>query len=169
MARHFRLVPEGVEVRFTPGEARLLSDLPQVLAGLGDEAEDPGAARLNPPVYLGDPEADAEWRRLAGSELNSARRADRSAFEMVVDAVLEQVGDDRDLAEEEPESVVISEEEAGAFLRVVNEVRLVLGARWGIDGPDDFEHLRPEAGEVLSYLGWLVTEIAEVLGAALDR
>jgi len=168
MARHFRLVPEGVEVRFTPGEARLLADLPHVLAGLGAEAEDPGAARLNPPVYLGDPEADAEWRRLAGSELNSARRADRSAFEMVVDAVLEHV-DDRDPAEEEPESVVISEEEAGAFLRVVNEVRLVLGARWGIDGPDDFEHLRPEAGEVLSYLGWLVTEIAEVLGAALDR
>lgn len=169
MARHFDLVPEGVEVRFTAGEARLLSDLPQVLAGLGDEAEDPGAARLNPPVYLGDPEADAEWRRLAGSELSSARRTDRSAFEMVVDAVLEQAGDVPDPADEEPGPVVISEEEAGAFLRVVNEVRLVLGARWGIDGPDDFEHLRPEAGEVLSYLGWLVAELAEVLGAALDR
>ncbi len=167
MAHHFNLVRDGIEARFTPGEARFLADLPQVLGSLGDAADDPGAARLNPPVYLGDPDAEAEWRRFAGAELSTARRADRSAFELVVEELLAGEGDPDD--EVEPRPVVISTEEAAAFLRVVNEVRLVLGARWGIDGPDDYERLRPEAEEVLSYLGWLVTEAAEVLGAGLDR
>lgn len=161
MDRYFRLVDDGVEATFASHEVAFLADLPRVLAGLGDPGDDPGAARLNPPVYLGDPESDEEWRRFAGGELDSARRADRSAFEMVVEALAEQEAD--------PAVVVISDEEAGAVMRVANEVRLVLGARWKIDGPDDYDRLRPEAGAVLAFLGWVVSELAGVLGQALDR
>jgi hypothetical protein len=161
MDRYFRLVDNGVEATFASHEVAFLSDLPRVLARLGDPGDDPGAARLNPPVYLGDPESEEEWRRFAGGELEASRRADRSAFEMVVDALAEQDAD--------PAAVVISDEEAGAFMRVANEVRLVLGARWGIDGPDDYDRLRSEAGAVLGFLGWVVSEMAEVLGQALDR
>lgn len=160
MGHYFRLVPTGVEVDFSLEEAAFLSDLPRVLADLGETADDPGAARLNPPAYLGDPEAEAEWRRFAGGELDAARRADRSSFETVMAAVAE--ADD-----EAP--VVMSLEEAGAFMRVANEVRLVLGARWGIDVPEDFDDLRPEASAVLSFLGWIVEELAAVLASALDR
>lgn len=161
MDHYFRLVDDGVEATFASHEVAFLADLPRVLANLGDPDEDPGAARLNPPVYLGDPESDKEWRRFAGGELDASRRADRSAFEMVVDALTQQDGD--------PATVVISDEEAGAFMRVANEVRLILGARWGIDGPEDYDRLRPEAGAVLAFLGWVVSEIAGVLGQALDQ
>lgn len=160
MGHYFRLVPAGVEVRFSPEETAFLSDLPSVLARLGEAAEDPGAARLNPPAYLGDPEAETEWRRFAGGELEAARRADRSSFETVM-AAMAEAGD--------AAPVVMSLEEAGAFMRVANEVRLVLGARWGIDVPEDFDDLRPEASAVLSFLGWIVEELAVVLGSALDR
>lgn len=161
MGHYFRLVDDGVEATFASHEVAFLADLPRVLADLGDPGDDPGAARLNPPVYLGDPDSEEEWRRFAGGELDASRRADRSAFETVVDALAEQDAD--------PATFVISDEEAGAFMRVANEVRLVLGARWGIDGPDDYDRLRSEAGAVLGFLGWVVSELAEVLGQALDR
>ena len=125
---HFAVVPEGVQLRLTDIEVTFLTDLPRLLAGLGTAESDPAAARLAPPVYLGDPEADAEWRRLAGTELEASRRADRSAFESVLEAVSdslpESAASDR---EESVGSAVISRAEADAVLRVVNEARLVLG------------------------------------------
>lgn len=159
MAGHFRLVPDGVEVDFAPEESVFLGDVLSVLGRMGDPDEDPGAARLEPPVYLDDPEADEEWRRLAGTELSAARRADRSAFEMVLEAVDDAASGDG--------TVVISPAEAEAMLRVLNEVRLVLAARWGVDTSDAYERLRPEASDVLSFLGWLVSELAIVLGGGL--
>ncbi len=167
---HFAVVPEGVQLRLTDIEVTFLTDLPRLLAGLGTAESDPAAARLAPPVYLGDPEADAEWRRLAGTELEASRRADRSAFESVLEAVSdslpESAASDR---EESVGSAVISRAEADAVLRVVNEARLVLGARWGIETAGDYDDLRPEASEVLSFLGWLVSDLAEVLEESLGR
>ncbi|MFP3915019.1 MAG: DUF2017 family protein [Actinomycetota bacterium] len=160
MPEHFRLVPEGVEVSLTPEEALVLGDVLTVLARMGDSSDDPGAARLHPPVYLDDPEADAEWRRLAGTELSAARRADRSAVEMVLEAT--------ETAHGSGEDPVISTGEAEALLRVLNDVRLVLAARWGVDSPDAYDRLRPEAADVLSFLGWLVSELAIVLGGGLS-
>jgi hypothetical protein len=167
---HFAVVPEGVELTLTDIEVTFLTDLPRLLAGLGTPESDPGAARLSPPVYLGDPEADAEWRRLAGTELEASRRADRSAFESVLEAVSESLPES---GQTEPAGLagtaVISRAEADAVLRVVNEARLVLGARWGIETADDYEDLRPEASEVLSFLGWLVSDLAEVLEETLGN
>lgn len=159
----FRLVDEGVSVRLSGIETSFLRDAIELLEGMGTAEDDPGTARLNPPVYLGDPEADAEWRRLAGGELQTSRRADRSAFELVLDAIDEAGAEGIEMAE-----AVISGLEAAAILRVLNEVRLVLAARWGVDTPEDFDDLRPEADDVLSFLGWLVTDLADVLGEALD-
>lgn len=161
MSEHFHLVEEGVEVHLAPEESLLLGDVLAVLGRLGDPSEDPGAARLEPPVYLDDPDADAEWRRLAGSELNAARRADRSALAMVLEAV--------DAAHAEGGDVVVSVAEAEAMMRVLNEVRLVLAARWGVDSPDSYDRLRPEASNLLSFLGWLVSELAIVLGGGLSH
>jgi len=159
----FRLVDEGVSVRLSGIEASFLRDAIELLEGMGTAEDDPGAARLNPPVYLGDHEADVEWRRLAGGELQTSRRADRSAFELVLDAIDKAGAEGIEMAE-----VVISDLEAAAILRVLNEVRLVLAARWGVDTAEDFDDLRPEADDVLSFLGWLVTDLADVLGEALD-
>src|SRR5690606_7286562 len=87
MAEHFRLVADGVEVSLSPEEVVFFGDLLRLLGGLGHKEDDPGAARLDPPVYLGDPEADAEWKRFARTELDAARTADRSSLEMVLDAL----------------------------------------------------------------------------------
>jgi hypothetical protein len=95
--------------------------------------------------------------------LRTSRRADRSAFELVLDAIDEAGAEGTEMAE-----AVISDLEAAAILRVLNEVRLVLAARWGVDTPEDFDDLRPEADDVLAFLGWLVTDLADVLGEALD-
>jgi hypothetical protein len=159
VSQYFRLVGGQIEATFQPHELHLLADLPGVLAGLGDPDADPGARRLNPPAYLGDPEAESEWRRFAGGELDAARRADRAGFAATVAA----------LGRSDEVPAVMTLDEAAAFMRVANEVRLVLGARWGIDGPDDYDDLRPEAAAVLSFLGWLVSELAGELGRALDR
>ena len=173
MNSHFAFVDGDIEVRLSPTEVAFLSDVPQVLGGLGDPTDDPGAARLSPPVYLDDPEAESEWRRLSDSELEASRRADRAAFETVISSVaLAGKGDDVDDGANGEDSVgtaLISRTEADAFIRVVNEVRLVLGSRWGIDTADDYEDLRPEAADVLSFLGWLVSDMAEVLEEALDH
>jgi hypothetical protein len=159
VTHYFSLDPDGVKVHFQPQEVAFLGDILGVLGRLGHPDEDPGAARLDPPAYLEDPEADAEWRRFAGSELSSARRADRSAFEMVIEAVESSEGNE----------VVISTAEAEAVMRVVNEARLVLAARWGIDSPEAYDDIRPEASDALSFLGWIVSELAMVLGGSLDR
>lgn len=160
MAEHFRLVADGFEVSLSPEEVVFFGDLLRLLGGLGHKEDDPGAARLDPPVYLGDPEADAEWKRFARTELDTARTADRSSLEMVLDAL--------SAAHARGEhSVVVSFEEANAMLRVVNEARLVLGARWGIDTADDYERLRPEASEIMDYLGWIVSDLAITLSGAI--
>lgn len=159
----FELVGDGVEVRANGIEVRFLGDAVVLLEGVGNPENDPGAARLSPPVYLGDPESDAEWRRLAGGELNSSRRADRSAFELVLGALEEGGADGEAMG-----SAVITELETAAFMRVINEVRLVLAARWGVDTEEDFARLRPEADQVLGFLGWLITDLAEVLSEVLD-
>lgn len=162
MSGRFRVVSEGVAVELPAHEVAFLGDLVELLAGLGTPEDDAGAARLNPPAYLGEPEANQEWKRFAGTELNAARRADRSAFELV----LEAVGQAR---EERTGPAVISLLEAQAVLRVANDARLVLGARWGVETADDYENLRPEAADILAFLGWLVSDLAIVLGGALDR
>lgn len=168
---HFWIVPGGVAVRFRPEETQLLTDLLRLLAGTGDPAEDPGSARLHPPVYLGDREADAEWRRLAGAELSAARRADRSVFELVIESAASAATPaDEDESDEEPAAhIVIPVAEAEAVLRVVNDARLVLGARWGIDGPDDYDRLRPEASAVLNFLGWIVSDLSTLLRRHLQE
>lgn len=163
MTPRFVLAGDRIEVRLSGVEVRFLSDAVMILEGLGNPTDDPGAARLAPPVYLGDPEADAEWRRFAGGELETSRRADRSAYEMVLAAV-EEAG----AAGETMGQAAISHAESAAFMRVANEVRLVLAARWGVDTADDFADLRSEAGDILSFLGWVVSDLADVLGEALD-
>lgn len=156
MRPRFRLVPDGVEVDLEMAEARLLGDLGRLLAGLGSPQVDPGAERLSLPAYPDDPEADAEWVKFAGAELEAARRADRA----ILADVAESLESDRPR--------LVSIDEAEALLRVVNDARLVLGARWGIEDPGDYEELREEAAWVMSFLGWVVAEIADVLGEALE-
>ena len=96
------------------------------------------------PVYLDDPDSNDEWWRLMSGDLDEARRADRAVFARMVRA-------------EAP--VSLDDEEANAVLRVLNEARLALGARFRIDVESDHDTLPEESRQVLDYLGWVQEEL----------
>lgn len=141
---HFETVSDGIRMELSPQERVFLGDVLPLLAGIGAPGTDPAADRLRVPVYLDDQEANQEWWRLMGEDLESARRSDRTTFQ-------------RAIGSEEP--VTLSSEEADAMLRVLNEARLALGARFGIDVESDHEELPEDSRQVLDYLGWIQEEL----------
>lgn len=148
---HFQTTRKGIVASFTPDEQAFLGDVVPVLLGVGEVGVDPAATRLNVPVYLADPEANEEWWRLMGSELGEGRRADRAIFTRVVEAG----------------QYTMTGDEGDAFLRVVNETRLVLGARLKIDVEEDHDTVPDEGRRVLDYLAWLQEELTTELRKTL--
>lgn len=149
---HFRTVAGRIEVRLSPEERLFLGDVLPLLAGIGARGSDPAADRLQVPVYLDDPDSNEEWWRLMGSELDAGRRSDRAIFEKTISG-------------EGP--VELSNSEADAVLRVLNEARLTLGARFGIDIEEDHDDLPEDSRQVLDYLGWIQEELTLELMRAL--
>jgi hypothetical protein len=151
----FLPVPDGVLVTLEPDDLDLLNQIPEFLRGLGTPAQDPASARLRSPVYTSDPEASEEWWRLMGDEIDHARTADRSAFELILAAATA--------------GTVASVAEAEAFLRVLNEARLALAARLGVDEQGDYERLEPDDRAALDYLASLQQlMIVALMGGELD-
>jgi hypothetical protein len=148
----FRHTAEGIAVEMSPEERMFLGDVLPLLAGIGARGTDPAADRLMVPVYLNDPEANEEWWRLMGQDLDAARLADRAVFSKMVTG-------------ETP--VVLDLEEADAVLRVLNEVRLALGARLGIEVAADHDDIGEESRQVMDYLGWIQEELTTELTRAL--
>jgi hypothetical protein len=141
--------PGGVLVTLDPDDVELLSQIPEFLRTVGAVEGDPAAERLQVPVYLDDPEASEEWWRLMSSELDSSRTADRSAFELIVEAA--------------GEGTVASVAEAEAFLRVLNEARLALAARLKVNVEDDYDRLDSADRGALDYLAGMQALLIEVL------
>jgi hypothetical protein len=136
----------------SPEERMFLGDVLPLLAGIGVRGSDPAADRLMVPVYLNDPEANEEWWRLMGQDLDAARQSDRAVFSKMVTGEA---------------AVVLDLEEADAVLRVLNEVRLALGARLGIEVAADHAELAEESRQVMDYLGWIQEELTVELTRAL--
>lgn len=148
---HFRTTPEGVVASFTEAERIFLGDVIPLLKSVGQVGSDPAATRLNVPVYLDDPIANEEWWRLMESELDDGRRADRELFLRVLDS----------------DTYTMEDGEGDAFLRVINEARLVLGARLGIDVEEDHDTVTESGRRVLDYLGWIQEELTSELTGLL--
>lgn len=141
---HFRTTPEGIEVELSAEERMFLGDVLPLLAEVGVSEGDPAAARLRVPVYLDDPESSEEWWRLMGQDLEAGRQADRATFQRAVSSET---------------ALLLSRDEADAVLRVLNEARLALGARLGIDVESDHDELPAESRQVMDYLGWIQEEL----------
>jgi len=149
----FRASQDGVTARFAKPEAVIIRDLVgqvvelvvadmpppaadelAAMVGLSDSAglpDDPVLARLLPDGYRDDPDAAHEFRRFTESGLRSAK--------------LESA---RTLLETLPPGggrIRLSRDQAEAWLRSLNDVRLALGVRLGVT--DDFDGL---AGDVQS-------------------
>jgi len=152
MQRRFKASRGGLEVDLSSEEKVFLLELLDLLAAVPRVGDDPASQRLRVPVYLDDPESNDEWWRLMGDELTGARNADRSLFQRVMT---------------EPGRSRVTQAEADAFLRVLNEGRLALGARFGVEVEEDHDQLPEDRRAILDYLGWLLEELTSELTRTL--
>jgi hypothetical protein len=142
----FRLPPEErTVVRQLAGELREL---------LG--TEDPALARLFPPGNVSDPASDAEYRALVKDDLTAQRLEALQVVERTLDAT------------------DVDQEEAGAWLAVVNDLRLVIGTRLEVTEDMNEEGVPPgdpraPAFDVYRYLTWLQWQLVEVMAETLPR
>jgi len=138
--------PEGdVLVRLSPEERSLLLGLAgELRAQLEGESRDPSLRRLFPPAY-DDQDDERAYRELAGDELLSGRR---QALELLATTA---------------RSDRLSAAEADAWLRALNDLRLVLGTR--LDVQEDMLIDRPKSPEhaVYIYLSWLQEQLVAAL------
>jgi hypothetical protein len=141
---HFRTEGEVVVASFSSEERRFLSDVVPLLVSV--HPDDPAGSRLRSPVYREDEEANEEWWRLMGPEIAESRSADRRTFTRMF---------------ESPGDVDLEDAEADAVLRVLNEARLVLGARLGIEVEEDYDKLSEEGRWVLDFFALLQEELME--------
>jgi Domain of unknown function (DUF2017) len=143
----FRASSGGVTARFARPEAAIIRDLVgqvvelvvadmpppdadelAAMVGLSESAEvpdDPVLARLLPDGYRDDPEAANEFRRFTESGLRTAKVESAQTLLSTLPA-----GGGK---------VKLSPEQAEAWLRTLNDVRLALGVRLGVT--DDFDGL----------------------------
>lgn len=141
-----------IALSFHRAEIAFLAEMVEMLEGVGDVEDDPGAARLSVPAYLGDAEAADEFRKLMAGEIEEGRDSDRK---ILLDV----------LASDPP--ALVDHEQALGILRVVNEARLVLAARLGIEVESDYEALEVEGAIALHYLGLLVEDLTYELSRLL--
>lgn len=149
----FRATSGGVTARFARPEATIIRDLVgqvvelvvadmpapdadelAAMVGLSDSAEvpeDPVLARLLPDGYRDDPEAAHEFRRFTESGLRSAKLESAQTLLQTLPA--------------SGGKVRLSAEQAEAWLRSLNDVRLALGVRLGVT--DEFDGLSEDLVE----------------------
>ncbi len=150
----FEAGPAGVTVRLAGPELAILSQLGSLLGGAGVGKDDPATERLVPQIYPADDSASREFERLAGKERVEARSADREVFASGLQAA---AGGD----------LVLDDEKAAAWLRVIGEARIVVAARKGLfeDGLPTGSVDDPEVALVM-FLGLLQEEL---VGQVLTR
>jgi hypothetical protein len=139
----------GVRLRFHEGEVLLLRELFDELAGLLDDPDDPALLRLFPEAH-DDPESEEQYRSLVRDQLVSGR-------EKAVAVVQDTLEKDR-----------LDADEADAWLRALNDLRLVLGTRLDVTEDLDYENLdlnEPRGRDlaVYGYLTWLQEQLVEAL------
>jgi hypothetical protein len=143
----FRRKGEELVARFEPAEARilalLLDQLEQLLtAEAEDVAGDPVIARLLPAGHRSDPEVAADYRELTESSLRAGKADDLAT----VRASLPPDGG----------TARLDHEQAAAWLRTSNDLRLALGTRLDIqEDTEPPEDLASEEGQQLAVYYWL--------------
>ena len=166
MAGAVRLRPDGgLRVTLTRREHAALGALPAQLRAVIDGSADSTLAeavrmRLFPRAYEDD-ELDAEFRRLAADDLARGRLDQLAIFESTLERPLPPRGKVR---------IDLDPDEAVAWLAVVNDTRLMLGAALGItteaqweDEPDS----EAAASVLLWYLGWLEEGLVQAMMGSL--
>ena len=139
----------SVRLHFQPQEAALLRELLDELEGLLEDPAGPALRRLFPPAYT-DRESEEQYRSLVGDQLLAGRA---KALATVRDTL------DRD---------TLDPDQADAWLRALNDLRLVLGTRLDVSEEIDYQGLDPSEPRdrqlaVYGYLSWLQEQLVEAL------
>ena len=157
---------QGFDVVLEAGEAavltRLCEELTTLLAADGEQP-DPVLERLFPRAYL-DPteeEAESDWQRLAHGDLVDGRRRALAIVEGTLAGATVRRG---------RFELTLSEEQALAWLAVLNDARLALGIRLDVTEDLDLSGLDPDDPDTAPYavywwLGVLEERLIEVLSA----
>jgi Domain of unknown function (DUF2017) len=156
-----RVGNDRVRVRLAQDEVAILRGLPdQLRSVLAEGGDEPVNQRLFPPAYLdvADIEHDTEYHRLMHDDLVTEKLAN---LDLVTDTLA------RGSASVRRWTVELTDEEATAWLGVLNDLRLALGVRLDItedfDGDVDDTDPRAPALRLLSYLGWLEEQLLVAL------
>ena len=141
----FRTRGDALVARLDPAEAGVLGmllDQLEMLLDSDDAAGDPVLARLLPEGNRGDAEAAAEYRELTESSLRSGKADDLAMMR----ASLPDGGGD----------VALDADQAAAWLRGTNDLRLALGTRLGIaEDTEPPEDVVDEESQQLAVYYWL--------------
>ena len=136
------------------GERDILRSLPGQLREMLT-TDDPALERLFPPAYPDDPVRNEEYEELVRTELTASRLTSIDIMEATIDA--ERLDD----------------EQMGAWLGAINDLRLVLGTKLDVtedlyeEGmPDDDPRL--PAFALFTYLGWLEEQVVEALSSGVE-
>jgi hypothetical protein len=160
----FRASRSGeVVARLDPAEAGivglLLDQLEQLLAADADDvAGDPVMARLLPEGHRGDPELAADYRELTEASLRGGKTDDLA----VVRTTLPDGGGE----------IRLDRDQAGAWLRSSNDLRLALGTRLDItedtEPPDEIADEQDQQLAVYYWLTSLQGSLVDALAAGRD-
>ncbi len=158
--RPFRAKGGAVVARLDPAEAGivglLLDQLEQLLtADAGDVADDPVLARLLPDGHRSDPALAADYRELTESALRGGKADDLAT----VRATLSPDGGE----------LRLDLDQAGAWLRTTNDLRLALGTRLDItEDTEPPEDLTDERDHQLGVYYWLTAVQGSLVDALVD-
>jgi hypothetical protein len=154
--RPFRRRGDELVARLVDAEASivglLLDQLEQLLAADPDDSGgDPVLERLLPPGHASDPEIAADYRDLTEAALRSGKADDLA----IVRATLPPEGGE----------VRLDDDQARAWLRTTNDLRLALGTRLGVTAETEPpEDPTEEEGSQLAVYYWLTA----VQGSLVD-
>ncbi|TFV65329.1 UNVERIFIED_ORG: DUF2017 family protein [Bacillus sp. AZ43] len=157
----FRAARGGAVVaRLEPAEAGivglLLDQLEQLLDADADDVRgDPVMERLLPDGHRGDPELAADYRELTEESLRSGKAADLAS----VRATLPDGGGE----------VRLDAEQAAAWLRSTNDLRLALGTRLDItEDTEPPEEIASDEDQQLAVYYWLTALQGSLVDALVD-
>lgn len=160
MSRTFRRHGDRIRMQLEPVEVELLRSTRDGLRRTLEEGDpdDPVIRRLFPPAVADDPSADDELRDLMRNDL-LARQLE--ALDELV-AILDRGRGQRGLLR-----VDLTSEEAVLVLGAVNQLRLAIGARIGIEqlDRDRLDEDDPVAYRVavMDHLGWMQEQLLAIL------
>ncbi len=160
MSRVFHRKGDRIRAEFAPEEVELLRHLQEGVrsALAGNDPSDAVQARLFPAAVTGDARADEELRAMLRDDLLASRQAGLDALVAILDRCEPHRGRLR---------VELTADEPMLVLGVLNDVRLAIGARVGIEELERDEVAADDPAAyrlaIMDYLGWWQEQLLELL------